>query len=61
MKKIKNIKSDNSHKNHIKVDEAVDEIDQALLLTKKSQSKVQASRPQTVDVTHRFGKRSGST
>ena len=45
-----------------KLDHA-DLVDQAPVLTKETHSnkKPQSARPQSVDVTHRFGKRSGST
>jgi hypothetical protein len=44
-----------------KIGKPVDLVDEAPLNKQSCNSKIHAVRPQSVDVTHRFGKRSGST
>jgi len=62
MKKVQNTKSVVSKKKQEKIDHTVDHVDRASLMTEaSSNNKVKLVRPQFVDATHRFGKRSGST
>jgi hypothetical protein len=61
MKKVQSDKKVTLKQIHPEIEKAVELVDEAPLNKQDCNKRIQAVRPQSVDPTHRFGKRSGST